>query len=152
VKQIVANKLEVYGIVKPGARMEEMVNTVNKGSVKLTNKDIVVIWGGIHDVAKNETDKGLQQIKTCVEDLKQTNIIVMSVPHRYDLGYKSIVNEEIKRFNRTLRKIMKRWGNVRVIEVESKKGLFYKSWVTYEFKRKGTDSNKNRNRNCGGSQ
>jgi hypothetical protein len=87
VKQIVGNKLEVYGIVKLGARMEEIVNTVNKGSVKLTSKDIVVIWGGIQDVAKNETDKGLQQIKTCVEDLKQTNIIVMSVPHGYDLGY-----------------------------------------------------------------
>jgi hypothetical protein len=32
--------------------------------------------------------------------------------------------EEIQRFNRKLRKIMKRWGNVRVIEVESERDYF----------------------------
>jgi hypothetical protein len=48
----------------------------------------------------------------------------MSIPHRYDLEYKSSVNEEIKRFNRKLRKIMKVYGNVRVIEVECERNFF----------------------------
>jgi hypothetical protein len=84
----VGNEFEVSGIVKPGASMEEIVNTVSRDIKKLTNKDIVVVWIGTLDVAKNETEKGLHQIKTFVEYHNQTNIIVISVPHRHDLEYK----------------------------------------------------------------
>jgi hypothetical protein len=124
VKQIVGNRFEVSGIVKPGARMEEIVNTVSRGSEKLTKKDIVVVWGGTQDVAKNETEKGLHQIKNMVEHLKQTNLIVMSVPHRYDLEDKSCVNEEVQRFNRKLRKIVKVHSNVKVIELDCERDCF----------------------------
>jgi hypothetical protein len=129
VKQIVGNKFEFYGIVKPGASTEEIVNTVSRDREKLTKKDIVVVWGGIQDVVKNETEIGLIQIKTLAEYHNLTNIIVMSVPHRYDLEYKSSVNEEIKRFNRKLRKIMEVYGNVRVIEVECEGIFFTKHWL-----------------------
>jgi hypothetical protein len=54
------------------------------------------------------------------------NVIVMSVPHRRDLEEKSCVNEEVKRFNRKLRKVMKAFGNASVIEVESERDLFTK--------------------------
>jgi hypothetical protein len=96
VKQIVGNKFEVTGIVKPGASTEEVVNTASRNIGKLTNKDMVVVWTGALDVAKNETEKGLHQIKTFVEYYSQTNIMVMSVPHRHDLDNKSCVNDEVK--------------------------------------------------------
>jgi hypothetical protein len=60
---------------------------------------MVVVWTGALDVAKNETEKGLHQIKTFVEYHSQTNIIVISVPHRHDLDYKSCENDEVKRLN-----------------------------------------------------
>jgi hypothetical protein len=126
VKQIVGNKCEVTGVVKSGARTEEMVNTVSRDIRKLTNKDMVVVWTGALDVAKNETEKGLHQIKTFVEYYSQTNIIVMSVPHRHDLEYKSCVNDEVERFNRKLRKILKVFKNARVVEVESERDCFTK--------------------------
>jgi RNase H-fold protein (predicted Holliday junction resolvase) len=72
----------------------------------------VVLWIGTWNVAKNESDKGLHQIKKIVENNKHMNVIVMSVPHRHDLERKSCVNNEGIRINRKLRKFMKVFGNV----------------------------------------
>jgi RNase H-fold protein (predicted Holliday junction resolvase) len=126
VKQKVGCGFEVLGIVKPGASTEEIINTVSKDIGKLTHKDVVVVWIGTRDVARNESEKGLHQIKKFVENHKQTNVIVMSVPHRHDLEEKSCVNDDVKRFNRKLRKFMKVLGNSNVIEVEAERDLFTK--------------------------
>ena len=60
------------------------------------------MWGGIWDVVRYETEKGLHQIKNFVENHKQTNVIV-SAPCRYDLEQKSCVNDEVKVYNRKLK-------------------------------------------------
>jgi hypothetical protein len=43
------------------------------------------MWGGTKGGDKNETQKGLLQMKKFVENYNQTNITVMSIPHRYNL-------------------------------------------------------------------
>jgi len=96
---------EVQGIVKLGANMEIIVNTSHEITKKLTKKDVVVVWGGTRDVGRNETKKGLNQMKSFVSKHNQTNVIVMSVPCRYDLDPKSCVNNEVKVYNRKLRNI-----------------------------------------------
>ena len=52
--------------------------------------------GGIRDKIKNETPKGLCQIKNFVERHSQTNVLVVNVPNRFDLGVHSCVNYEVK--------------------------------------------------------
>jgi hypothetical protein len=42
----------VEGIVKPGADVEVMLHSNMKDCKNLTNKDIVIIWGGTKDVSK----------------------------------------------------------------------------------------------------
>ena len=64
------------------------------------------MWGGTKDVSRNETDKGLIQIRNSVNKNTNTNVLVMNLPHRHDLEQKSRVNDEMKRFNRKLKKIM----------------------------------------------
>ena len=91
---------EVQGIVKPGVNTEIIVNTSPKITRKLTKKDVVVVLGGTRDVGRNETKKGLHQMKNFVSNHNQTNVIVMSVPCRYDLAPKSCVNDEVKVYNR----------------------------------------------------
>jgi len=55
---------DVQWIAKPGANTEIIVNTSPKITRKLTKKDVVVVWGGTRDVGRNETKKGLHQVKT----------------------------------------------------------------------------------------
>ena len=42
----------VEGIVKPGADVEVMLHSNMKYCKNLTNKDILIIWGGTKDVSK----------------------------------------------------------------------------------------------------
>jgi hypothetical protein len=75
--------------VKPSSNLAAVINTAKKDTEELTKNDVVVVWGGTKDVGKNKTQKGLLQLKNIVENHKQTNTVVMSIPHRYDLQINS---------------------------------------------------------------
>ena len=110
--------------MKPGANSQTIVSTSTKTTGKLTKKDIVVVWGGTRDVGRNETVKGLHQLRNFVENHKQTNVIVMSVPYRHDLEPNSCVNDEVKVYNRKLKKHLKVFDNTCVLEVDTNRDLF----------------------------
>jgi hypothetical protein len=57
--------------VKPGTNTEIIVNTSTKITGKLTKKDVVVVWGGTRDIGRNDTEKGIHQIKNFVKNHKQ---------------------------------------------------------------------------------
>jgi hypothetical protein len=90
--------------MKSGANTESIINTTNSDLTRLTKNDVYIIWGGPQDVAKNETDVGLHLLKKSVYRQKHTNLIVMSVPHRYVFEIQLCVNSEIKVFYRKLKK------------------------------------------------
>jgi hypothetical protein len=54
------------------------------------------------------------------------NIILVSVPHRYDLYDWSCVNSEVKTFNRKLVKLVKPFKHVTVVKVDLKRKFFTK--------------------------
>jgi len=116
----------VQGNVKPGANLQMIVNSSTETIQKLTKKDVVVVWGGIQDAGRNESEKGLCQIRNSVENLKHTNVIVMSVPYRHNLAPNSCVNHEVKVYNRELKKHLKVLENTCVIEVDTERDLFTK--------------------------
>jgi len=89
-----------------------------------SQKDVVVVWGGTRDVGRNETEIGLHQIRNFVENHKQTNVIVLSVPCRHDLESNSCVNDEVKVYNRKLKKHLKVFDNTCVLEVDTDRDLF----------------------------
>ena len=97
-----------------------MKSKINEFILTLTE----IVWGGTRDIGRNEIRNGLQQIKNFVENHKQTNVIVMSAPHRHDLQSKSCVNDAVKEFNRKLKKHLKQADNTRVIEVDPDRHLF----------------------------
>jgi len=77
--------VEIQGTVKPGANLEEIVTPPTNTTTKLTKKDVVVKCGGTWDIGRNEVKNAIQQISNFVQNHNQTNVIVMSAPHRYDL-------------------------------------------------------------------
>jgi hypothetical protein len=66
-------------------------NKKSKKDIEKTDKNDVVMWGGTKDGGKNETQNSLLQIKNFVENHNQTNIIVISIPHRHDLQINSCI-------------------------------------------------------------
>jgi RNase H-fold protein (predicted Holliday junction resolvase) len=142
VKHNLDHSAEIQGIVKPGANIEVIVNTSTKSIEKLTKKDIVVVWGGTRDVGKNESERGLHQLKSFVEKNSQTNFIAMSVPHRHDLDPYSCINDEVKVYNRKLKKYLKVCDNTQIIEVDSKRELFTKHGLRMNSKGKDQTARK----------
>ena len=95
-----------------------------------------VVWGGTRDVGKNESVKGLHQLKNFVVNHSQTNFIVMCVPHRHDLGPNSCINDEVKVYNRKLKKYLKVCENTQIIEIDSNRELFTKHGLHLNLKGK----------------
>ena len=53
-----------------------------------------------------------------------TNIILVSVPHRYDIMHSSFVNNEIRSFNRKLMKSVRAHQHASILEMSSDRKLF----------------------------
>jgi lysophospholipase L1-like esterase len=80
--------------------------------------------GGSNDVDKNASGKGLAQTVNFLRRNQHTNVIVISVPHRFDIGGKSCINEEGRRYNRKLSKIINKFENALLINAVSDRHLF----------------------------
>ena len=106
---------QVTGIVKPGARARDVTNT---NVEELTNEDMVILWAGSNDISKNCGNEAIKNIASFANKYKETNIIAMEAPHRYDLPSWSCVNKEVSNFNRKLKKTMKIFSHVTVLAAE----------------------------------
>jgi len=82
-----SNDLEIQGIVKPGSDLAAITHTINRDTGALTKQDAVAVWGGIGDISRNESQKGLGQIRKFVERHSQTNVLVVNVPNRFDVEH-----------------------------------------------------------------
>jgi hypothetical protein len=74
----------------------------------------VIICDGTRDVAKNEAKDGLRTLSEFAKLTVNTNVILICVPHRFDLQPSSCVNEEVESFNRKLQKSMKTFSHIQV--------------------------------------
>jgi hypothetical protein len=100
------------------------VNTVTEEVNSLTEDDTLIFWGSASDVGTSNTTTGLRNIFQFIKNSIHTNIIVVSVPHRYELSSSSCVNREVSSFNRKLREILKPFNYVSLIKVECCRGNY----------------------------
>jgi hypothetical protein len=99
IKSEIKEKYDVQGLVKQGAGASILVNTASSDITNLTKNDVVIFCGGANDVAKNKSKMALRHIRNFIKSNNPTNIIFVSVPHRY-----ALMNNEIRSFNRKLMK------------------------------------------------
>lgn len=118
------NNFEVIGHVKTGAGMKIITETAEQEISTSTKKDIVVIWGAANDIARNEANKALTHITDFVKLREHTNVLIISVPTRFDLIQTSCVNREVTSYNRKLHKRMKQFEHVRLIDSESQRKYY----------------------------
>ena len=105
-RDIVTDKFEIIGYTKPSSNIVAPLSNTYQNIENLTNKDVVIFMGGTNDVHTNNLNNGLRYISQFVNKNTQTNIIMLTIPHSYDHSYTFSVNNEVKKFNRKLRKYM----------------------------------------------
>jgi hypothetical protein len=117
---------EVIGYVKPGSSMKVVTDTARKEITTLTKEDMVVLWGGANDIAKNEANNSLTHITNFVKLRKHMNVLIVDAPTRFDLPTASCVNKEVILYNRKLYKGMKQFEHVNIIHSELHRKYFTK--------------------------
>lgn len=75
--------------------MEVITGMAKKEIGKLTKEDMVVVWGGANNIAKNESDNGLTYISNFVKQRRHMNIVTVSAPNRHNLLATPCVNGEV---------------------------------------------------------
>jgi hypothetical protein len=110
---------EVLGTIMPGLRLQNVTKLARNEIARLSNRDAVIIWGDSNDVNRNETMKGLKYLNEFVNQRNNTNVLIVTAPHRHDLLVTSCVNNEVQIFDWKLHKTMKNKGNVRIIDTET---------------------------------
>ena len=125
------NAYEVRGYVSPNTGLDVLVitNSAKEETEQLTQKDIVIVCGGTNNISKNESNKGLRHVTHFVQNKRNTNVIILGAPHRFDLEESSCVNKEVKVFNKTLNKIMKRYNHIKVIDMSAKRDLYTQQFL-----------------------
>ena len=126
---------EVIGFTNPGSTMKAIKEPAMAKIDQLTKEDIVVLWGGSNDVAKNNSLSGMKHILDLAINADHTNVIQLSVPHRHDLVNESCVNKEVRIFNNNLRNRLRRFNNVKVIEVPNERNFYTKHGQHLTFRR-----------------
>jgi lysophospholipase L1-like esterase len=102
--------------------MKQVTLSRERDLVRLGKKDFLVIAGGTNDIDKpsSSTSKVIAPLIHFVQKHKNTNFIIVIIPHRYELENvpNSVnVNNNIHRYNVKLRNILKSFTNVSLIEV-----------------------------------
>ena len=114
----------ILGFAKPNANVRELKDTIKNEVNKLTKDDVLVFWGGTNDVSKNNAAKGLSQEITYLGKNQQTNCLVITVPHRFDINSNSWENFEIGVFNRKLTKRVESLNNVVLVNSPKEREYF----------------------------
>jgi len=96
VSHLLNNDFEVLGFVIPGAGMKYIKDTCRVKVQQLTERDVVVLWGGSNDIARNNKTAGMKHLLEFVTNANHTNINLVSAPHRYHLMRNTCVNVEVR--------------------------------------------------------
>jgi len=68
--------------------------------------------------------KGIRHLNDFVNQRTNTNIRIITAPHRHDLPNTSCINNEVQIFNRKLCKLINNKENVKILEQETKREDF----------------------------
>jgi hypothetical protein len=104
--------------------MKIISTTANEERKTLRSEDVLVIWGGLNNVSKNNTREAISNVSELVKESKDANIVLISAPHRHDLIPESCVNKEVWKYNRLMRKVAKLYTNVKFLEADLDRSHF----------------------------
>ena len=105
--------------------MENIVNTMKEDIRTLKSDDVLIIWGGTNDIGKNNSKEAIRHLCTFIKNNRKVNTIVLTAPPRNDLP-SSCINSEVSNYNRQLRRRLKQYNNIQILETNLERKYFTK--------------------------
>jgi hypothetical protein len=126
IANLVGKSCEVTDMVMPGARNKTISSVTDKEISNLSKEDIVIVWSGANDIKLNKTNIGHMHIRNFIHSHANTNILIMTDPHRYNLKESSCYDKEIHTYSCKLKKMLKLMKHSDVLETVSIRSDFTK--------------------------
>jgi hypothetical protein len=121
----------ICSIVKPGSGSKELEVTANEAISRLTHDDMIILCYSTSDLNLNNpwNSKGkfsctYQNIKKFLMKNNHTNILLMNIPHRYDIPNAVYINKIISMLNRKLQKLATINPHTNFLEIINDRNLF----------------------------
>lgn len=117
---------KVYGHIQPGAPFEAVmasaVRDVTHKDSPYTKEDCVVLIGGANNLANNyishaSVTKLKDHMENKIKQLKNTHLILATIPYRYDLHEHDVRNKNIKEVNLTIRSLAHSAPDVHILDL-----------------------------------
>jgi lysophospholipase L1-like esterase len=100
------DQFQVSGYIKPGAGTKIILEQATKDVENLLAKDFIILCCGSNDIGRVILSTVFNDFTEFIKRVTHTNVILLTVPHRYDLKGPNITfNDEITDFNRKLLKL-----------------------------------------------
>jgi len=146
ISNISDDSYNMTGITKPNANLETITSPIDMNVDVYTKDDVLILSGGTLDVARNEMNNGLRHLTHFLKGTSSTNVIILDVPHHFDLVNSSCVNKETIVYNRKLHKVVKSSNHVQIHTMSrdrtcyTKHGMHMnslgKNWMCHEITKK----------------
>jgi len=98
IDQFLTSNYEVSSWIKPGAKTNELVSSLENDFIGLGKSDVIILKrGGGNDVGslRSQTISAVRNLACFAHKYNNTNIIIVNIPYRHDLDRTSKTNTEI---------------------------------------------------------
>jgi hypothetical protein len=114
-----SDKFGIYSMVKPGCKLNILLESTKSVVGRLIHKDAILICGGSNDLNNNNNASVIKYIMKFIKVNNHTNVILANVPVCCDLSYYSQANKEIRSYNKKLTEIMNAHKQVALIQINT---------------------------------
>ena len=123
-KTLLSDQFEVYGVVKPGSVSSALMESAKNYIGKLTSDDVLLVCSSTNHLEIGNSMGAITHILNFGRRNYHTNIILLSVPQRYDSIDSLYITNKTEAFNRALTKLAKTFSHTRILEIDHNRNLF----------------------------
>jgi len=123
---LLGDHYHIYSHFQPGAPIETILEsaTAHNEIKEYTKEDYLIVIGGCNNIANNifnqqtlSTTKFLKHLQDQMEVFSHTNVILATIPYRYDLQQGSWENQVIKDVNNGIRRLVNIYPHVKLLDL-----------------------------------
>jgi hypothetical protein len=121
-KDTLYDNFEIIGYTKPNCKVKSLIDSIQDDITNLSSNNVLMC--GSNDLGQNNIYMSLRHISEFVKTNSHTNVIIATAPHHYDSVASSMANEEVLKFNRQLKKYVKKNTHAPILEIEQDRKYF----------------------------
>jgi hypothetical protein len=114
----------LFSSIKPGSKSNILKDTANEIVKQLSQEDLLVISRGTNDL--DNSSKTFQNLRNYLVNLNHTNVLLLSIPSRFDLTNYDTMNSKITLLNKKLQKLTITLPYTRFLDSDNNRKLFTK--------------------------